>query len=106
MRITISALSIKLLLSVFLVAIGVPAIADQPVDDGFQVATSDWPWWRGPNRNGQASSDQTPPQQWSETENIAWKSPIAGRGYGSPILFGDRVVLVTSDEQSGSQSVI
>jgi outer membrane protein assembly factor BamB len=104
------ASSTKFIISAYLflamIAVGLPAVADQPVSDGFKIAKTDWPWWRGPSRNGQASSDQRPPQQWSETENIAWKSPIAGRGYGSPIVFGDRVVLVTSDEKQGSQSVV
>jgi outer membrane protein assembly factor BamB len=106
MKIENSTKSIELFLALLLLSAGSLAMADQPVNDGFQVATTDWPWWRGPHRNGQTSSDQTPPQLWSETENIAWKSPIAGRGYGSPIVFGDRVVLVTSDEKTGSQSIV
>lgn len=29
------------------------------------LTDQDWPWWRGPQRNGVASADQKPPQQWS-----------------------------------------
>lgn len=78
----------------------------ESVSDGFQIAETDWPWWRGPSRDGQASRNQNPSLTWSESENILWKAPIAGRGYGSPIVFGDKVALTTSDESIGSQSVV
>ncbi len=70
------------------------------------VHRNDWPWWRGPRHNGEADPDQKPPTTWSETENIVWQSPIPGRGHGSPIVVGDAVFLPTSDESSGSQSVL
>jgi outer membrane protein assembly factor BamB len=37
-----------------------------------------------------------PPVTWSETENIRWKTEIPGRGTGSPIVWGDRVFLLTA----------
>ncbi len=76
------------------------------VDDGFSVAPTDWPWWRGPLRNGTADADQSPPIEFSTTQNVLWKSEIPGRGYGSPTVTGTRVVLATSDEATGAQSVI
>ncbi|MDZ4851735.1 MAG: PQQ-binding-like beta-propeller repeat protein [Pirellulaceae bacterium] len=76
------------------------------LNDGISVQANDWPWWRGPNRNGEADSNQTPPMQWSDDQNILWKAPIVGRGYGSPIIVGDIVVLQTADESIDSQSVI
>ncbi len=33
---------------------------------------------------------------WSETENLRWKTPIAGSGHGTPIVWGDRVFLTTA----------
>lgn len=71
-----------------------------------EVAPGDWPWWRGPHRNGIAESKQTPPTSWSTTENVLWKSPVPGRGHGSPIVVGNQVVLITADEQNGVQSVL
>ena len=76
------------------------------VDDGFKFTESDWPWWRGPSRNGSASPNQTPPAVWSADQNIIWKSPLIGRGHGSPTLVGDRIFLQTADESNGSQLVI
>ena len=75
---------------------------------GFEnVFTSrDWPWWRGPERNGAAFADQQPPLHWSESENVIWKSPVPGRGHGSPIVVGDRIFLLTAEHDREVQSVI
>ena len=77
-----------------------------PVQDGLAISLKDWPWWRGPGRNGIAATDQQPPMVWSETQHVAWKVPIPGRGYGSPIIFGERIFLQTADEATDSQSVL
>ena len=58
----------------------------------------DWPWWRGPTRNGIAVQNQTPPTQWSATENILWQTPVPGRGHASPIVVDRQVFLATADE--------
>ena len=70
------------------------------------AAPGDWPWWRGPTRDGVAAADQQPPLHWSETENVVWKSAIPGRGHGSPTVVGDQVFLATCDEEQEVQSVI
>ena len=70
------------------------------------LSSSDWPWWRGPGNNGIADEKQKPPTHWSEAENIAWKASIPGRGYGSPTLVGDRLYLLTANEESGAQSLL
>jgi outer membrane protein assembly factor BamB len=85
------------------------AVENQQVtqpDDGFQVATTDWPWWRGPMRDGTADQSQKPPTEFNSTKNLVWSAKIPGRGYGSPTIFGKRVFLATCDEVSGAQSVM
>ena len=68
-------------------------------------ATTDWPWWRGPTRNGIA--DQTPvPTVLSDTENVVWKTPVPGRGHSSPIVVGSRVFLTTADHAQQTHSVL
>ena len=69
-------------------------------------ASSDWPLWRGPSQNGSASPGQALPLDWSESKNVIWKTEIPGRGHGSPIVVGDRVMLTTSVEQRKTQSVL
>jgi outer membrane protein assembly factor BamB len=78
----------------------------QQVDDQLSVDAADWPWWRGPNRNGIADSDQAPPTEWSASKNIAWKVAVPGRGYSSPTVVGGHVYLATADEEKETQSVL
>jgi len=54
-----------------------------------------WHQWRGPDNNG-VSSTATPPLEWSEEKNMAWKVAIPGRGTASPIVWGDRVFVLTA----------
>lgn len=70
------------------------------------VQPTDWPWWRGPARNGIASPDQSPPLRWSETENVLWKTAVPGRGHGSPTVVGDQVFLATAELEQETQSVL
>ncbi len=69
-------------------------------------AETDWPWWRGPSRNGIAAASADPPSQWSATENVVWKASVPGRGHASPTIAGDRVYLATADEKPQVQSVL
>ncbi len=78
----------------------------QTVDDRIPVDAADWPWWRGPQRNGVANPDQHPPTEWSATENVAWKTAVPGRGHSSPTVVGRHVYLATADEKQGTQSVL
>lgn len=55
----------------------------------------DWGHWRGPSGNG-VSTEATPPTEWSDTKNVKWKVFIEGKGSGSPVVWGDRVFVVTS----------
>ena len=76
------------------------------VNDGFTVSAKDWPWWRGPDRNGAAFKDQKPPIDWNDSKNVVWKVGLLGRGHGSVAIMGTRVFLQTADESSGAQLVI
>jgi outer membrane protein assembly factor BamB len=54
-----------------------------------------WHQWRGPEASG-VSRTARPPLEWSETKNIRWKVPIDGHGSSTPIIWGDRVFLLTA----------
>ncbi len=56
------------------------------------AAAQEWPRFRGPDGLGRAP-DCDPPVTWSETENIAWKTPLPGAGVSSPIVIGDKIIL-------------
>ncbi|MCA9016724.1 MAG: PQQ-binding-like beta-propeller repeat protein [Planctomycetaceae bacterium] len=70
------------------------------------VSSTDWPWWRGPQRNGIANPNQNPPLKWSNTENIVWKTPVPGRGYSSPTVVGNRIFLASADTETETQFVL
>lgn len=59
--------------------------------------SANWPQWRGPEANG-ISPEKDLPSEWSPGKNIAWKTPIPGRGRSSPVVWGDRVFLTTDIE--------
>lgn len=54
-----------------------------------------WHHWRGPNANGTAPKAD-PPTTWDETTNIKWKAPLPGKGSATPIIWGDRVFVLTA----------
>lgn len=87
-------------------ALILPAVALCQNAEPIEVGPNDWPWWRGPLRNGNADPNQKPPLKWSDKENILWKTPVPGRGHGSPIVVGDRVLLATADDKDEAQSVL
>ena len=53
-----------------------------------------WAQFRGPGARGIGES-QDLPDTWSATENVAWKADIPGRGWSSPIVWGNKVFLTT-----------
>ena len=62
-------------------------------------AADQWPQFRG-SQSGVVADDQTLPETWSAEENVAWKIPVPGRGWSSPIVWDDHVFITTvlSDE--------
>ena len=54
-----------------------------------------WAHWRGPTGNGVAANAH-PPVEWSSTKNVKWKVAIPGRSSGSPVIWGNRVFVVTA----------
>ena len=64
----------------------------------------DWPQFRGPGGEGH-STERGLPTQWSESQNIVWKTPVAGRGWSSPAIAGGRVWLTTSTDRQGDASL-
>ena len=53
-----------------------------------------WPQWRGPFFNGMART--AAPVEFSDTKNIKWKVAIPGRGFSTPVIWGDRIFLTTA----------
>ena len=54
-----------------------------------------WPQFRGVGGSGVAETSVLP-TRWSATDNVAWTVEIPGRGWSSPIVWGDRVYVTTA----------
>jgi len=76
------------LVAVMATQLGASAPSEQP-------PAAHWAQWRGPLATG-VSPDGNPPVEWSETKNIRWKVEVPGRGSGSPVVWGDRLYLLTA----------
>ncbi len=61
-------------------------------------AVENWPQWRGPTGNGTAPGSK-PPVRWDENTNIEWKTAIPGEGHSSPVIWGDKIFLMTAVSQ-------
>ncbi len=59
-----------------------------------------WSHWRGVGGNGVAAKAD-PPTEWSNTKNVKWKVAVPGKGSGSPVIWGDRVFVVSGVSASG-----
>lgn len=74
----------RLVLALFVLLPGIRAWAQEA-----------WPEFRGPAGDGRAVQAR-PPVRWGEQENVVWKTPIPGRGWSSPVVWGDRIWLTTA----------
>ena len=67
----------------------------------------DWPQFRGPDSLG-ISQTKNLPLSWSDTENLAWKTPMPGYGSSSPIALENKLYVTCfsgygiADQSSGT----
>jgi len=54
-----------------------------------------WPQWRGPMMTGVAPHAR-PPIGWSESKNVRWKVALPGKGSATPVVWGDRIYVLTA----------
>lgn len=68
------------------------------------VAESSWPQWRGPMHTGSARYGN-PPVDFATEGYLKWKIDIPGRGHATPVVWGDKIVVLTAvatDEKPAS----
>lgn len=70
-----------------------------------------WPEFRGPFGNGHvAAPSETAsrglPVEWSETENVRWKTAIPHRGWSTPVVLNGQIWLTTATEDGHEFFVI
>jgi outer membrane protein assembly factor BamB len=54
-----------------------------------------WHQWRGPDGTGVATAAQ-PPLKWDDKTNIKWKVSIPGKGKSTPIIWGNKVFVLSA----------
>ena len=64
---------------------------------GVAHAGDNWPCFRGPTADGKSDSTGLP-TTWSETENVAWKTPLPGRAWSSPVIWGKQIWVTNSPD--------
>ena len=69
------------------------------------LCAEDWPQFRGPDGQGH-SSEHGLPIEWSETQNVAWKQPIEGLGWSSPVIVAGQVWMTTAIADTGSLKAV
>jgi outer membrane protein assembly factor BamB len=78
----------------------VPAALAQDEDFAAQ-AQRNWHQWRGPNGDGSAPNSNLP-AEFGEGKNVKWKVAVPGKGSSSPIVWEDRIYLMTAIEKPGA----
>lgn len=87
----------RLLLIFSLMLLGSPLLAC--------AGEENWPEFRGPHQNGHADGEGYP-TEWSEQKNVAWKLPIEGRAWSSPVIWGQQVWLTNATEDGTKLSAL
>jgi outer membrane protein assembly factor BamB len=57
------------------------------------LAADNWPQFRGPAAG--VSDGKDLPDTWGPAKNVAWKIDVPGRGWSSPVVWGDKVFLTS-----------
>jgi len=57
--------------------------------------SADWPQFRGPDGQGHSEAKGIP-IEWSETKNVAWKKPVPGEGWSSPVIAAGQIWMTSA----------
>lgn len=73
--------------------------------EGISGAEQNWQQFRGPHGDGSTAARNVP-VSWSDTNNIAWKVSLPGRGRSSPVVMGNRIWLTLAVERGAERKRI
>lgn len=68
------------------------------------VSAQEWTRFRGPNGAGE-SETQGIPATWTDAD-YHWKIALPGVGHSSPVLWGDKIFLLSADPKSASRFML
>ncbi len=64
-----------------------------------------WPEFRGPTADGHAAAGKLP-THIDEAAHVRWKTPIHGKGWSSPVIWGEQIWLTTATPDGKKMSVV
>lgn len=67
-------------------------------------ASENWPGWRGPRGDGSVAGAPALPVKFDPSADSVWKTEIPGIGHASPVIWEDKIFLVTAEE--GKRSLL
>ncbi len=67
--------------------------------------SDNWTEFRGNGGTGRTEATGLP-REWSETQNVAWKTAIHGKGYSSPVIWGKQIWMTTGAPDGKELSVV
>ncbi len=70
-----------------------------------RLSADNWPRFRGPTGQG-LSAEKDLPLKWGPDTNVAWKTPLPGLGWSSPIIWEDRIFVTTATDEGASCRVL
>ncbi|HEY2883535.1 MAG TPA: PQQ-binding-like beta-propeller repeat protein [Pirellulales bacterium] len=76
----------------FLIAMALCAWCVAPL-----AAGENWPQFRGPNGDGISDASDLP-VKFGEAENLRWKTPMPGKAWSSPVVWGKQIWLTNATE--------
>src|SRR5262245_25168631 len=80
--------------SLFSFCVGTVALFVLAISARAASPVTNWPQFRGADALGVADNSNLP-DRWSTNENVAWKIEMPGRGWSSPIVWGERLFVTT-----------
>lgn len=73
--------------------------------NGSFVPGRDWPQFRGPGARGIAAATAAVSWDVPAGKGVRWKTPIAGLGHSSPIVWNDLVCVTTAESEKTGQEL-
>jgi outer membrane protein assembly factor BamB len=69
------------------------------------LAADHWPQFRGPTGDGHADAKGLP-VKFGDGEKVKWKTPIHGKAWSSPVIWGSQVWVTTANEEGTELSAV
>ncbi len=72
----------------------------------FAAEVAKWTDFRGPRGDGHVLAPGPLPTKWSETENVAWKTPVPGRAWSTPVVWDNEIWITNATDDGKVMSAL